>query len=136
MSDPLAASRLPDLPNAGYSTRRERELTDAIMFLVRGFERERLLLIETVLQGQMLWRKRFIRAFRAIHADETLADAVFGYFVLLAGPNPAEQLLILHGQMQLEERLTWDKRKSSATQLRAAQRASMADLKLAMKRKH
>ncbi len=51
-----------------------------------------------------------------------------------AGPNPAEQLLILHGQMQLEERLKWDKRSGVTQHMRAAQRKSLADLRHAMKK--
>ena len=118
MSDALRASRLPDLPNAGYATRTQKELSDAIMFLIRGLERDRLLLLEVVIHGQKAWRRRFIKAYRAIKADEEFADAVFGYLELLAGPNPIAQKAILEGLQAQQARQRWDKRLS--TQLRAA----------------
>lgn len=108
--DDLQSSRLPDLPTAGHATAAQRELTDAMMFLIRGFERDRLLLLETVIQGRALWRKRFMRAFRAIKADEEFADAVFGYFLLLAGPNPEAQKAHLEQQREQQQRETWDRR--------------------------
>ena len=113
MSDPLSHSRLPDLPHAGYGSAKARELSDAMMFLLRGMERDRPLLLETVIQGQMLWRKRFVKAFRVIHADTDFADAVFGYLVLLAGPNPHAQQAILQGQAQQAAVTRWDKRLST-----------------------
>lgn len=118
MSDALRSSRLPDLPNAGYRTRVERELSDAMMFLIRGMERDRLLLLETVIKGRTLWRKRFKAAFKAIKADDDFADAVYGYLVLLAGPDPVAQkarLELLAGQQAIT---SWDKR--LATKLRLA----------------
>jgi len=116
--DPLTESRLPDLPNAGFHTRAQRELSDAMMFLIRGLERDRYLLLETVIKGQALWRKRFKSAFRAIKADDEFADAVFGYLVLLAGPNPDAQkarLELMHTHQSLT---SWDKR--LATRMRLA----------------
>jgi hypothetical protein len=129
MSDSLQASRLPDLPVAGYSTRKQRELTDAIMFLIRGFERERLLLLETVILGRELWRKRFIKAFRVIGADEEFADAVFGYFVLLAGPNPEAQKAILEGQQRQLAQQQWDKRRSTQDVFAKANRELHANIR-------
>jgi hypothetical protein len=110
MSDRFAHSRLPDLPTAGYATRQQKELTDAIMFLCRGLERDRLLLLETVIKGRTLWRKRFISAFRAIKADAEFADAVFGYLVLLAGPNPHDQKARLELANTQGAESQWDKR--------------------------
>lgn len=118
MSDALRSSRLPDLPNAGYQTPVQRQLSDAMMFLIRGMERDRLLLLETVIKGRSLWRKRFKAAFRAIKADDDFADAVFGYLELLAGPDPVAQkarLELLAGQQAIT---SWDKR--LATRLRLA----------------
>ncbi len=109
-SDPFQHSRLPDLPNAGYATRAQKELSDAIMFLIRGFERDRLLLLETVIKGQKLWRKRFISAFRVIKADAEFADAVFGYLVLLAGANPEAQKARLELVNTQGAESQWDKR--------------------------
>jgi len=113
MSDPLSASRLPDLPDAGYSTGLQRELSDAIMFLIRGIERDRLLLLQVVIEGQKTWRKRFLQAYRVIKADEEFADAVFRYLVLLAGPNPDAQKAILEGMERQRRQETWDKRLST-----------------------
>jgi len=112
--DPYASSRLPDLPNAGYQTRMQRELSDAIMFLLRGMERDRLLLLETVIHGRVTWRKRFTKAFRAIKADDEFADAVFGYLVLLAGANPEAQKAQLLQQASQQQVTAYDKRLATA----------------------
>lgn len=122
VADPLAASRLPDLPSAGYSTRKQRELSDAIMFLIRGVERDRVLLLEIVLQGQKQWRRIFKSAYRAIGADDEFADAVFGYLVLLAGPNPAAQKAILEGQQIQQAQQQWDFRQRTKAMFRKTQR--------------
>lgn len=114
MSDPIAASRLPNLPDAGYSTRLQRELTDAIMFLIRGLERDRLLLLEVVLAGKTKWRKAFTGAYRAIKADNDFADAVFGYLVLLAGPNPEASKARLELALKHRQQQVWDKRLTTA----------------------
>lgn len=105
--DPLAV-RLPDLPHAGYATRTQRELSDAMMFLIRGFERDRLLLLETVQYGAGLWRKRFKKAYRAIKADDAIADAVFGYLVLLAGENIEAQKAQLQQLERQRVTQSWD----------------------------
>ena len=110
LSDPIRASRLPDLPNAGYQTPLQRELSDAMMFLIRGMERDRLLLLETVIKGKSLWRKRFKYAFKAIKADDEFADAVFGYLSLLAGADPEAQKARLELQSQHQQTTSWDKR--------------------------
>lgn len=110
MSDPLAHSRLPDLPHAGHATRAQREVSDAIMFLIRGLERDRLLLLEVVCKGQLLFRKRFVKEYRAIKADSESADAVFGYLQLLAGPNPEGQKARLEQMYQHHVRQRWDRR--------------------------
>jgi hypothetical protein len=112
VSDPLS-HRLPDLPNAGYATNLQRELSDAIMFLLRGIERDRMLLLEIVIAGQARWRKRFLAAYRAIKADTEFADAVYGYLVLLAGPNPEYQKTVLQGMERQQKQQAWDKRLST-----------------------
>jgi hypothetical protein len=99
------------------------------MFLIRGFERERLLLLETVILGKELWRKRFIKAYRVIGADEEFADAVFGYFVLLAGPNPEAQKLILEGQQRQLAQQQWDKRRSTQDIFAKANRELHANIR-------
>ena len=117
MRDPFQSSRLPDLPHAGYQTPLQRELSDAIMFLLRGMERDRLLLLEVVIKGKAAWRKRFKGAFRAIRADDEMADAVFGYLLLLAGPEDAHaqkaRLELLAGQ----QATAWDKRLNTRLRL-------------------
>src|SRR5215471_13738415 len=104
----LAASRLPDLPTAGFNTRTQRELSDAIMFLIRGLERDRLLLLEVVTKGKTAWRRAFIKAYRAIKADAEFADAVFGYLVLLAGKDPHAEKARLQMLQQQQSVTAWD----------------------------
>src|SRR5678815_640197 len=130
MTDALAASRLPDLPNAGYATRTQKALSDAMQELIRGLERDRLLLLEIVIAGHKLWRKRFKGAYRSIKADDELADAVFGYLVLLAGPNPDAQKAILEGVLRQQQQQTWDKRLSTVLKFSKERR----DLKEAIDR--
>jgi hypothetical protein len=92
MRDEFAASRLPDLPNDGYSTRREKALSDEVMFYLRDTERDRLQLVSTVCGGREKFRRVVKKAWRHLKCDDEMADAVFGYLVLLAGPNPELQL--------------------------------------------
>ncbi len=110
MRDPFFHSRLPDLPNAGYATRQEKALSDVMMELIRGLERDRLLLLEVVIKGKVLWRKRFVKAYRHIKADAEFADAVFGYLVLLAGSNPEAQKARLELANTQGAETAWDKR--------------------------
>jgi hypothetical protein len=110
----LDASRLPDLPDAGFATRRQRELSDAIMFLIRGLERDRLLLLEVVINGKLMWRKRFKKAYRVIGADDEFADAVFGYLRLLAGENPEAEKAKLQLALSQQQESSWDKRLRTA----------------------
>lgn len=85
MADPITASRLPELPNDGYATTREREMSDAMMTIIRGWERDRAgLLLPMVLGGRDKWRHLFIKAYKGIQAGSDQADAVYGYLVLLA----------------------------------------------------
>ncbi len=91
MRDEFSDQRLPDLPTAGYATIREKQLTDEIMNYIRAAERDRLNLIDTVCQGRERFRRIIKKAWKHLRANDELADAVFGYLVLLAGPNPQEQ---------------------------------------------
>lgn len=109
----IAASRLPDLPNAGYSTRKERELSDAEMFIIRGLERDRLTMLSIVIEGSKLWRDRFVKAYRCIGATVEQADDVFRYLVLLCGPNPDEQRETLLQQQRQAAQQRWDYRQST-----------------------
>lgn len=93
MRDEFAHSRLPDLPTAGYSTRRQRELTDGIMLFIRGIERDRLLLLSVVLDGPQKFRTILGKHWRHLNTQlaSDLKEQIFAYLVLLAGPNPAQQ---------------------------------------------
>ncbi len=82
------------------------------MFLCRGLERDRYLLLETVIKGRKLWRTRFIAAFKSIKADAQFADAVFGFLCLLAGDEATwdaqkARIELMHAQ---KAESSWDKR--------------------------
>lgn len=95
----LDASRLPDLPNAGYSTRKERETSDAIMLFMRGVDRERRWLLKIVAGGREEWHKIAGKIWsadssgRGLLIDRDMLDYMFNYFKLQVGPEPAEQQL-------------------------------------------
>lgn len=88
MHDEFAGQRLPDLPNAGYATARERKLSDEIMFFIRGCERNRLLLLTIVCDGKEKFRPIARKAWSHLRVDTDLCDAVYGYLALLAGQYP------------------------------------------------
>lgn len=127
--DPITASRLPDLPDAGYSTRRQRETSDAVMIFMRAVERNRPLLLAIVIDGREKWRKTAGTEWRGLLIDRDLLDSIFQYFVLQAGPNPAQQLLILNGAKAQEERTRYDKRRATREGFQKIQRAALADLR-------
>ena len=88
---------LGDLPNAGYATTREKELSDAMMFYLRGLEREgaegdRRLLLMMVIEGFDTWRPIAAKAFRGHRISDDELRQVFAYMVKMAGPNPQQQL--------------------------------------------
>ena len=117
MRDEFAGSRLPDLPTAGYATKREKRLTDEIMFFLRGAERNRIFLLTMVCDGREKFRKVTKTAWRHLKVSDSLCDAVFGYLVLLAGPNPHDQrarLELLSGQ---QATTSWDKRLNTRLRL-------------------
>jgi hypothetical protein len=87
----LELPHLPDLPDAGYSTYRERVTTDAIMFFMRGVERDRLLLLSIVIDGRERFRRVAGRAWRGLLVNRDILDSIYSYFVLQAGPNPEAQ---------------------------------------------
>lgn len=89
--DPLDASRLPDLPTAGYATAREKYLSDAMMMFIRGAERDRLWLLSMVLDGQDKFKAVMGRAWRAWRVSDDEIEAVFAYLTLLAGADPEIQ---------------------------------------------
>ncbi len=75
------------------------------------------------------WRKTAGTAWKGLLIDRDLLDSIFRYFVLQAGVNPAEQLLILEGLQQQRAREAWDKRTSTRESFQKAQRSALADLR-------
>ncbi len=134
MSDPFSASRLPDLPNAGYASRRQKETSDAIMVFMRGVERDRMLLLSIVVDGLDKWIKTSSSAWKGLLIDREILTGIFRYFEMQAGEGPAQQLIILHGQQEQSAREQWDKRLS--TKMKAARniQGTLSDLKREQKR--
>ena len=54
MTDPFADERLPDLPNAGYATTREKRLSDEMMEFIRQIERDRMRLLHVCSRAKRL----------------------------------------------------------------------------------
>lgn len=127
MSDPLSASRLGDLPHAGYATQRQKETSDAIMIFMRAAERNRVLLLSIVVDGLDKWVSTAGKTWKGLLIDRDLLVSIFRYFVAQAGPNPAAQLLILIGQAEQAKREVWDKRSSTKRASEAGIRAALAD---------
>jgi hypothetical protein len=90
-ADVFAGVRMPDLPNDGYSTPREKQLSDAVMMFIRDAERDRLLLLDIVCRGEAEFVKISRKAWRHLRIDEGLCKAVYGYLTLLAGAEPEQQ---------------------------------------------
>lgn len=97
---------LPDLPNAGYATKREKELTDAAMFWLRWVERHRDVLLMAVIEGEAVFLPRMMKHWRYLRVDESYVRAVFHYMRLLAGPDPQRQLAELVKVKPFGSRLT------------------------------
>ena len=91
----MRQSRLGDLPNDGYATRRERELTDAIMIFMRKVERDRPFLLSIVVGGKQKFRHIVLKQWRGLKPADDLADKIFDYFAKQAGDNPLGQLEVL-----------------------------------------
>jgi hypothetical protein len=91
--------RLPDLPNAGYATHREKALSDAVMQFLRDTERQRLRLLTIVLAGRTRWRQVAQSVWRGVRIgeDHQLLDAIYDYFTLQACP-PTVQVELLKAQ--------------------------------------
>lgn len=127
------ASRLGDLPDAGYSTYRQKQTSDLVMFWLREIERNRFLLLSIVVDGWDKWKKIAGRAWdvnkggRSTAMGSDLLRLVWDYMVKLGGPNPASQLLILEAQKR-REALHWDFRKATAQALIKAQLEAQGDL--------
>lgn len=87
---------LPDLPNAGYATQREKELSDSTMEFIRQIERDRFRLLTIVLEGQDRWRTVAQSVWRGLRIGETdsLLDDIFKYLELMA-VRPGVQRMLL-----------------------------------------
>jgi hypothetical protein len=96
--------RLPDLPNAGYATHREKSLSDAVMQFMRDVERDRLRLLTIVLAGRTRWRQVAQSVWRGVRIgeDHQLLDAIYDYFTLQACP-PTVQYELLRAQKNPEK---------------------------------
>lgn len=85
---------LPDLPNAGYATARERELSDTIMTFMRDIERDRLRLLTIVIEGPDKWRRVCSNLWRGLGVETESVDEIYRYFVLQAA-RPIDQRRLL-----------------------------------------
>lgn len=92
--------RLPDLPNAGYSTKRQRELSDAIMVFMRNVERDRLALLLIVYEGLPKWRRVARKQFGRLLSHETV-DEMYQVLSAWAGENVLGQIEALVRQAQM-----------------------------------
>lgn len=86
--------RLPDLPTVGYSTRRDREGSDAIMDFVRKTERNRVLLLQIVVDGPAKWRKMAGDIWRGSAINLEAVDEIYRYLTLMAA-KPLDQRALL-----------------------------------------
>ncbi len=90
--------RLPDIPNVGYSTTRQKTGSDQIMFFMREVERERLRLLTIVCDGREKWRRIGRQVFgTTMEIDDAALDAIYDYFTLQAA-KPANQRALLNAQ--------------------------------------
>ncbi len=89
---------LPDLPNAGYSTQREKALSDSVMMFMRDIERDRIRLLTIVIEGRDKWRKVAGEIWRGLRIGEdiSLLDDIYFYFTLQAGTLPQAKALMAH----------------------------------------
>jgi hypothetical protein len=97
---------LPDLPIVGYSTTRERALTDNIQEFIRQIERDRPRLLTIVCEGREKWRKvagDIWRGYR-IGEDDGALNAIFTYLQLLAAPTWAQVELLRYPKNLLKWR--------------------------------
>lgn len=116
---------LPDLPDAGYSTRRERALTDAVMFAMRAIERDRLQLLSVVLDGRTKWRTVLRSSWRGLRITNDLADSIYDYLTLQAARPAFQRELLDNAQNPLKwraiVRLMWADLERQRDGLRAMQ---------------
>ena len=86
---------LPDLPNVGYATERDKTGSDQIMLFIRAIERDRLRLLTTVCEGLDKWRKVAGSIFGSTSNITTEAlDEMFRYFELMAVKPETQRALL------------------------------------------
>lgn len=86
--------RQPDIPNAGYSTRREKALSDAVMLFMRKVERDRIWLLSIVIDGRQKFKYVLRKQFRGMESStilDNLCDKMFDWFEQAAGKDPFQQ---------------------------------------------
>ncbi len=84
MRDRFAGERLPDLPNVGYQSQRQREVSDQMMEFLRQIERDRLRLLIMVQHGRERWRVVAGGVLCNTRIDNDALDAMFDYLVLMS----------------------------------------------------
>lgn len=89
---------LPDLPNVGYATARDRAGSDQIMVFMRDIERDRVRLLTIVIEGRARWRTVARAVFGStLNIDDAALDAMYDYFTLQAA-RPRDQRELLDAQ--------------------------------------
>jgi len=89
---------LPDLPNVGYATERQKAGTDQIMIFMREIERDRFRLLTIVIEGKEKWRHVARAVFgTTLGIDDEALDAMYQYFTLQAA-RPRDQMELLAAQ--------------------------------------
>ena len=94
MRDKFSDQRLPDLPNAGYSSPNQKALSDSIMLFMRDVERHRLRLLTIVIEGRDRWREVAGDVWRGLPIDTDLIDSIYTYFTLQAAPMVQQRELL------------------------------------------
>jgi hypothetical protein len=86
---------LPDIPNVGYATERQKTGTDQIMTFMRDIERDRLRLLTIVVEGRDKWRQVARQVFgHAMDITDDILDEMFWYFTLQCARPRAQWALI------------------------------------------
>jgi len=85
---------LPDLPTVGYATHKERAGSDAIMDFLRKIERDRVRLLQIVVDGRDKWRRLAGDIWRGSAIDTEAVDEMFRYLTLMAA-KPIDQRRLL-----------------------------------------
>jgi len=94
--DEFSNQRLPDLPNVGYSTNREKRLSDEIMQFLREIERDRRRLLMVVVGGFDLWKQVSKPVFKGWRIDDDTLREMYHYMLLLASPPSFQRALLKH----------------------------------------